>query len=1325
MNPYEIFPSARRSKQFELQQQKPAEPTIQEMFDEVSSSESDVYKALYAYGQNPDPIARAKGLYVYRDMLEDDQVKACVQLRIQARLSTPWMIHSAEEGNARADEYAEFIDYALKGLRGTFADNLYNIYSAISYGFSITEKVLKIYESGPFAGKIGLAALKTREPFNYDFKTDQHGNLLGIVYTGAGNSLIDQLRNERRGAQTSDKTAAKNGATQVAIDDKQLTPVFPNTPSYQGVLGSNANPYPIEKFVVYSYNMEFSNWYGRSELFSAFRSWQIKKHVMKFWNIWLERYAAPFLWAQYKRDVGIKKQALEEIDGFMKNLSVKNAIRTSDAITIQAIQSSSSAADAYEKAIEAHNRYISHALLCPNLMGITGNQGDGKGGSYALGKKQFDSFVWTLEKLGRDTSETIVGEQIIKPLILLNFPDVDEKLMPRFTFESVEEDNIKARTDILVALKGSGFVNADEAWVREWLSLPKMEDDVELLDPTAERKVDENGDPIEDDPEEGEEEKAEEKKEEKAEEKKEEDPPAKKESESRKESTLHAKFGERVTTRFEKKIRVKEYAAQFDSVEGKIIDALTPVLIDIRDALIKQVQKKGIISEGNVKSVETVSVNIGDFKKTLRMWLTKVHLDSKLRAVEELARAGVDVEIVTKFAEAPSYGWEPVPPAEAIDFFNRKVSVKVRNKAGKLVPIDLATGKELALYDQRAFMISGVVKENILNDAKNIILNGIKRQDEPGAIGDLKDLFNKYVQQGIMKDDELIDPHRLETIVRTNMNEAINEGRRSMYEAPDVAGFVPYFAYSAIIDEKVTDYCECMDGKNFRIEDLAAINPPAHFNSVVKGTEILTIDGIKKIEDVKPDDFVLTHRNRWRRVYVTMSKKNDLKSFREIKNSTGRTLRVTEEHPVLTVGGWKAAADLKIGDKVFQSIQESDGIFNGVMAHPENFPSLFDQPSVSFDVVNFSNHTLMGFPIELDGDFVIRKSKVNDVSSNYKLEIKRDAAHRDESEEDRFIKSGFISQFERQGMTHFNNGASFPHGVADKHASGMGVVNIASFLSHSERPMIFSGRPGSGRICDRCLKPYISDGNGVYFTPIGNYSFSKAKTAFNGTNRFSAFPMPGHDEFFDKVPVFKLGIDSHKSSWIESAIISIVDVNYNGDVYNIGVEEDETYAAENIIVHNCRSFTVPITQIEIDDMAASGEGVEISEPCLDRAAGFSDTKREPTYVPKGVENLRIIPKEEMPVSEIPAPKKAIDIQLDQELKEMLSQIIVKCPYTICASSDIVMTGQNMNVGIFKCSKCTLPFKVSNKGDLYLYDAGLDKWERSSMGLFPSYFKKKG
>lgn len=1008
MNPYEISLSARRQKSFELAQQTPAEPTLSEMFEEISSSESDIYKALYAYGQNPDPIARAKGLYVYRDMMEDDQIKACVELRIQARLSTPWMIHSAEEGNAQADEYADFIDYVLKGLKGTFADNLYNMYSAITYGFSITEKVLKIYEDGPFAGKIGLDALKTREPFNYDFKIDQHGNLLGIVYTGAGNSLIDHLRREQSNKRTPDQQAQSQKPTQeVSIQDKQLTPVAANTPMLQSVLGSNANPYPIEKFVIYTYNMQFSNWYGRSDLFSAFRSWQIKKHVMKFWNIWLERYASPFLWAQYKRDVGIKKNALLEIDDFMKNLSAKNAIRTSDAITIQAIQSSSTAADAYEKAIEAHNRYISHALLCPNLMGMTGNQGSGgSGGSYALGKKQFDSFVWLLEKLGRDTSETIVGEQIIKPLIKLNFPNVDEKLLPRFTFESVEEDNIKARADILVALKGSGFVNPDEQWVREWLSLPKLETGIQLVDPNAQQKVDENGNPIPQDPNavdakggqdpnvadgaKGQDPTAGDGKQKKPDgppADKKAEPPAKNESDDRKELMLHSKFGERVTTKFEKKVRVKEYAQEFDNTEQKIIEALTPALLDIRDSLIKQIQRKGLIAEGNVKSVETLSINIGDFKRTLRAWLTKLHLDSKLRAIQELARAGVDAQIVTKFADSSIYDWEPVPPSEAIDFFNRKVSVKIKNKDGKFVAIDLATGKELALYDQRSFMISGVVKENILNDAKNVILNGIKRQDEPGAIGDLKELFNKYVQQGEMMDGELLDPHRLETIVRTNMNEAINEGRRSMYEDPDVAGFVPYFQYSAILDDRTTDYCDCMDERMFRIEDLASINPPAHYN--------------------------------------------------------------------------------------------------------------------------------------------------------------------------------------------------------------------------------------------------------------------------------------------------------------------------------------------------CRSFTVPITQAEVDDMKANGDGVELSDECPDRMVGFSDTKREPLYVPKGVENLKVAPRVAMPVAEVVAPKKDSDAQLDAELKEMLSQIIVKCPYTTCGSSEIKMTGQKLNVGLFDCDKCGLPFKVSNKGDLYLYDAGLEKWDRSSMSIFPSYFKKKG
>ena len=51
-----------------------------------------------------------------------------------------------------------------------------------------------------------------------------------------------------------------------------------------------------------------------------------------------------------------------------------------------------------------------------------------------------------------------------------------------------------------------------------------------------------------------------------------------------------------------------------------------------------------------------------------------------------------------------------------------------------------------------------------------------------------------------------------------------------MFEDKDVGDFVQFWEYSAILDERTTDYCKCMNGKIFRKEDIAILNPPAHFN---------------------------------------------------------------------------------------------------------------------------------------------------------------------------------------------------------------------------------------------------------------------------------------------------------------------------------------------------------------------------------------------------------------------------------------------------------------------------------------------------------------
>ena len=45
---------------------------------------------------------------------------------------------------------------------------------------------------------------------------------------------------------------------------------------------------------------------------------------------------------------------------------------------------------------------------------------------------------------------------------------------------------------------------------------------------------------------------------------------------------------------------------------------------------------------------------------------------------------------------------------------------------------------------------------------------------------------------------------------------------------------------------------------------------------------------------------------------------------------------------------------------------------------------------------------------------------------------------------------------------------------------------------------------------------------------------------------------------------------------INRKIKSITKQAYSGDVYNLAVEGDETYFAERILVHNCRSTLIPI-----------------------------------------------------------------------------------------------------------------------------------------------------
>lgn len=71
------------------------------------------------------------------------------------------------------------------------------------------------------------------------------------------------------------------------------------------------------------------------------------------------------------------------------------------------------------------------------------------------------------------------------------------------------------------------------------------------------------------------------------------------------------------------------------------------------------------------------------------------------------------------------------------------------------------------------------------------------------------------------------------------------------------------------------------------------------FGCLLKGQTIITIDGVKSVEEVKVGDLVLTHKGRYRPVISTMSR-NFIGDVVSINLTSGKkVLRLTDEHPVL------------------------------------------------------------------------------------------------------------------------------------------------------------------------------------------------------------------------------------------------------------------------------------------------------------------------------------------------------------------------------------------------------------------------------------------
>ncbi len=230
-------------------------------------------------------------------------------------------------------------------------------------------------------------------------------------------------------------------------------------------------------------------------------------------------------------------------------------------------------------------------------------------------------------------------------------------------------------------------------------------------------------------------------------------------------------------------------AKTYDTLEERYVASLTGAIEKARDEVLKHI-------ETEFKSDETTMDWVT--KLRLRMWNP---VRSELR---EMAGASFTTGRAT---------------------FRREVTGSTE------LAVSVTPRDAVQFMDERMFWVSGVMKDTLTRKSQTILAQAIKNGEPLRAtMRKLRELFAPYV--GDTVDGKVVTPARLETVVRTNITEAYNQGRLTELHHPDIKGLVEGVRYSAILDSRTTEVCNFLHDKVFR-EDLTGVDrlaPPNHFN---------------------------------------------------------------------------------------------------------------------------------------------------------------------------------------------------------------------------------------------------------------------------------------------------------------------------------------------------------------------------------------------------------------------------------------------------------------------------------------------------------------
>jgi SPP1 gp7 family putative phage head morphogenesis protein len=514
---------------------------------------------------NPDDLVQRDFTYgIYEQMRNDDQVNIALQLKKDLVVGSGWHL-ICEDDDVKKQLEESLCDDTERSL----SEILQDIVQAYDFGFSISEKIFKHLSDG----RLALKNIKTRHPSTWLIHTDPQGNV---------------TRYEQKGPQSS-------------ID------VDPNS------------------IIHYVNNQRYQNPYGESDLKAAYQAYFTKKHISRYYSIFLENAAGPKPVAKYDRRA--PQGVVDDIFNAIKKFQTKTAMVIPKDFEVEFLEAKNTG-DPYIKGINLFNMFIGRALFIPDLLGVSG--GETGGGSFSLGKEQIGMFYKHIQRR-REILERIIDQHIIRPICIYNYGEMES--YPKFKFNPLSDDDATKQAELWIkAIQGVGWQPTVEEvnHFKQMIKFPES-DDLQMKaivqslatqqgEQSGAGKDDKESDPVEAKEDDGNEAEAEEKPE-----------------ETKKEFALKE---DSHPGNYYKKTDFKLADQILKTTVSKIKTETQTIVDDIFEDLYDQLQKKRIIQTQNLDKVDTIRLKyLNKLQIALKKQFRNLYNDAQAMAKTEVKKS--------------------------------------------------------------------------------------------------------------------------------------------------------------------------------------------------------------------------------------------------------------------------------------------------------------------------------------------------------------------------------------------------------------------------------------------------------------------------------------------------------------------------------------------------------------------------------------------------------------------------------------------------------------------------------------------------------------